>query len=323
MLDLFCQLFFFNRLRQVYALAALSDQAHTATFHIVRYHQAWMEEDRLYIQTELCQGSLAGEVAAKSGLSLHRRYKLLREICLALEFLHNNGMVHLDIKPDNIFVKNDQFKLGDFGLVTKISISSESKSTEDIEEGDSRYMSMELLAGDHSDLTKSDIFSLGATIYEICLGRPLPLNGPEWHDIRSGRLTPLPPPTPPPHDADRHHPHSNYNNNYESDHSDLMTIMEQMLHPNASQRPAASELLQRRQLLSDEQKALLVERTKVQQANMALQQLHHQQQQQQKPISPLPPRRMGIPPLMIMPQRGLRRATTWDGHSLSHEFSTT
>jgi serine/threonine protein kinase len=33
-----------------------------------------------------------------------RRYKFLREICLALEFIHKNGMVHLDIKPENIFV---------------------------------------------------------------------------------------------------------------------------------------------------------------------------------------------------------------------------
>ena len=48
---------------QVYALAALSDQADTATFHIVRYHQAWMEDDRLFIQTELCQGNLSKEVA--------------------------------------------------------------------------------------------------------------------------------------------------------------------------------------------------------------------------------------------------------------------
>lgn len=170
----------------MYALAALSDQAHTATFHIVRYHQAWMEDQRLYTQTELCQGSVADEVA-KSGLSLNRKYKLLREICLALEFLHNNSMVHLDINPDNIFVKNDQFKLGDFGLVTKIWENNSSNSNDDVEEGDSRYMSMELLAGDHTDLTKSDISSLGATVYEICLGRPLPVNGQEWQDIRSGR----------------------------------------------------------------------------------------------------------------------------------------
>ena len=244
-----------------------------------------MEEDRLYIQTELCQGSVADEVAKnENGLPLVRRYKLLREICLALEFLHQNNMVHLDIKPDNIFVKNDQFKLGDFGLVTKISISSD--SNDDVEEGDSRYMSMELLAGDHTDLTKSDIFSLGATLYEISLRRPLPLNGQEWQDFRAGRLTPLP-----------------QARNPQEEDPELMTMLEQMMHPTAKQRPAASELLKRRQLLSDEQKALI----KVVEANMALQQIQLTKQHEQHPHPPHLPMR-----------RGLQRANTWNGHSLIH-----
>jgi wee1-like protein kinase len=132
---------------QVYALSTLSDQADTAAFHIVRYHQAWMEENRLYIQTELCSCTLDAEMK-RGPLSVERRYKLLREILVALEFIHRNGMVHLDIKPENVFVKNDQYKLGDFGLVSTTTNNS------DVEEGDSRYMSMELLSGEHDDLTK-------------------------------------------------------------------------------------------------------------------------------------------------------------------------
>jgi hypothetical protein len=93
-------------LKEVYALAALSDRSDTATFHIVRYHQAWMEEERLYIQTELCTTTLQAEMqmAAPRQLPLATRYKCLREILLALNFIHNNQMVHLDIKPENIFV---------------------------------------------------------------------------------------------------------------------------------------------------------------------------------------------------------------------------
>ena len=71
---------------QVYALAALSDQADTATFHIVRYHQAWMEENRLYIQTELCSAALSDEIKRHNVLTEQRRWKFLREILLALEF---------------------------------------------------------------------------------------------------------------------------------------------------------------------------------------------------------------------------------------------
>jgi hypothetical protein len=159
-------------LQEVYALAALSDETTAAAMHIVRYHQAWMEGNRLYIQTELCDGSLEGEM--ERGLDEKRRYKLLREMGLALDLVHRSGMIHLDIKvcamscwflcasllvfsttsgnpsmkPENIFIRHDQYKLGDFGLVSKI------ENHDDVEEGDSRYMSMELLSGDLDDLTK-------------------------------------------------------------------------------------------------------------------------------------------------------------------------
>jgi wee1-like protein kinase len=252
---------------KVYALAALSDQADTANFHIVRYHQAWIEDDRLYIQTELCSGTLADEVSRDGQLSVSRTYKLLREILLALDFIHRHNMVHLDIKPENIFLKNDQYKLGDFGLVTKLSAS------QDVEEGDSRYMSLELLSGDRNcDLTKSDVFSLGATMYELCLRRPLPMNGQEWQDIRAGRLS---------EDLDK------------VVDAELASIIRRMMDVVSLNRPSPLSLLKHPQLLSDEQKALNVEKSKVIQANL---QLAAQQQ------------RFGEPP-----KRRLMRSNTWNG----------
>lgn len=144
-------------------------------------------------------------------------------------------------------------------------------SDNDVEEGDSRYMSMELLSGDHTDLTKSDIFSLGITMYEILLCRPLPMNGPEWQDIRAGTLAPMP-------------------------HTDMTSIVTQMMHPQAASRPTASQLLQHRELLS-EQKRLMAEMTKVKQANMEL----------------------AAKVQMIQPvKRGLQRANTWNGSSMPY-----
>jgi len=253
-------------LQEVYALASLGDLACEGEMHIVRYHQAWMEEGntRLYIQTELCELTLLEEVKieyasmsvsmARGSSALQkngiltgekRRYKLLREMLLALDLVHKSGLIHLDIKPENIFIKNDQYKLGDFGLVSKIE-----KNHSDVEEGDARYMAMELLTGDLEDLTKSDIFSLGATLYEICLGRgplSLPSSGPEWQAIRHGTLLPMPH-TPP----------------------DLQAILRDMMAPDRCHRPSAEELLKKRQLLSEEQRQLIVERNKVTAANMAL-----------------------------------------------------
>jgi serine/threonine protein kinase len=191
---------------------------------------------------------------------------------LALEFLHrsNNGMCHLDIKPENIFIKKDPdvFKLGDFGLVAKLDFHR------DVEEGDSRYMSMELLSGDHQDLTKSDIFSLGATLYEISVGRPLPMNGDEWQAIRAGSLQPLPD-TP----------------------FEMEMIIRECMNPTYSNRPSAAELLKRPQLLSKEQKLLMSERNKVFQAKLAL-----AQQAQNFKGGPPPPS-----------AGGLVRRNTWSG----------
>lgn len=197
--------------------------------------------------------------------SVPRRFKLLREILLALDLIHGNDMVHLDIKPENIFIKGDQYKLGDFGLVSKVTTEND-----DVEEGDSRYMSLELMSDDHKDLTKSDIFSLGATLYEVCAGKPLPANGEEWHAIRRGAL-----------DFD-----TRTTTVAESDASDdgrsrsitvssytppeLKDIVRNMMSENSSSRLSASELLRKKPLLSKEQRQLITEQNKVKAAYESL-----------------------------------------------------
>jgi len=176
---------------------------------------------------------------------LNRRYNLLREMLLALELLHKSNLVHLDIKPDNIFIKSGQFKLGDFGLVSM----ARSQARNDVEEGDSRYMSLELLNDDHSNLTKSDIFSLGATLYEVCLGRPLPCDGVEWQQLRQGQLmlmqeTPI----------------------------EFQNIIASMMSRDPNDRPAAEILLQKRQLMSESERQLQIEKNRVAQLQGAMQQ---------------------------------------------------
>jgi len=78
----------------------------------------------------------------------------------------------LDIKPENIlYSKTDKYKIADLGL----SRISKRHQGEDIVEGDSRYLAIELLndigVGGLPDLTKADIFSLGMTCYELMIGK--------------------------------------------------------------------------------------------------------------------------------------------------------
>mmetsp|Transcript_27430 Transcript_27430/g.54872 ORF Transcript_27430/g.54872 Transcript_27430/m.54872 type:complete len:780 (-) Transcript_27430:89-2428(-) len=235
-------------LREVHALAALCKKADVRAFHIVRYFQSWLEDDgTLYIQTELCSATLRdemtgnainGERVAKKNRStstprdkidIHRQFKILREMLLALELLHEQGMVHLDIKPENILIKDNMYKLGDFGLVHGFSNGDgceKISSTSDVEEGDSRYMPKDLLSDDCKDLTKCDIFSLGATVYEVCSGKPLPSNGQHWQDLRNGLLSGIP----------------------FSKSPCLFAIIKDMMHPDPDKRPTASDLLSRKEL---------------------------------------------------------------------------
>lgn len=230
------------KMKEIYALAALSDSSCGGAFHIVRYHHSWVEGSgcdepkRLFIQMELCDHTLVqeieqGRLAQDNG---DRLFKLLREMCLALNVIHTNNLVHLDVKPDNIFIKDDKFKLGDFGLANSIDAG-------DTDEGDNRYMAREMLAFHSVDRARCDIFSLGATMYRICLGRELPGSGDEWNDIRNDKLDQL-----------------------EGTHPELKRYIAEMMHPDPSKRPTAKELLTREFLLSDQEKQLLAQRRQVQ-----------------------------------------------------------
>lgn len=230
------------KMKEIYALAALSDSSCGGAFHIVRYHHSWVEGSgcdepkRLFIQMELCDHTLVqeieqGRLAQDNG---DRLFKLLREMCLALNVIHTNNLVHLDVKPDNIFIKDDKFKLGDFGLANSIDAG-------DTDEGDNRYMAREMLAFHSVDRARCDIFSLGATMYRICLGRELPGSGDEWNDIRNDKLDQL-----------------------EGTHPELKRYIAEMMHSDPSKRPTAKELLTREFLLSDQEKQLLAQRRQVQ-----------------------------------------------------------
>jgi len=131
--------------------------------------------------------------------------------------------VHLDLKPENIYMKYSVegertsapiYKIGDLGLL------SDADNSKVYMEGDSRYLSRELLLDDMSCLRKSDIFALGATIYEICRKKPLPRNGAEWTEIRDGIL----------HIPDRFSP-------------EFCDLLLSMVRPQPSSRPSAEDIV--------------------------------------------------------------------------------
>ncbi|KHJ88658.1 hypothetical protein OESDEN_11547, partial [Oesophagostomum dentatum] len=90
--------------------------------NIVRFEKAWEERGRLYIQTELCGANLADYRSHLGVLTDAELWKVLHDMVQALHHMHSNGMLHMDVKPSNIFVADDSScKLGDFGLAVDIN----------------------------------------------------------------------------------------------------------------------------------------------------------------------------------------------------------
>ncbi|KAK6940951.1 Protein kinase domain, partial [Dillenia turbinata] len=167
-------------LMEIQALAALGSHE-----NIVGYYSSWFENEKLYTQMELCDCSLS-IIKSSQTLSEGQVLEAMHQIATALQIIHGKGVAHLGGKPDNIYVKNGIYKLGDFGCTTLLDGSLS------IEEGDVRYMPHEILIGKYDHLDKVDIFSLGAAIYELIIGLPLPESGPQVSNLREGKLTLLP-----------------------------------------------------------------------------------------------------------------------------------
>ncbi|CAL1271556.1 unnamed protein product [Larinioides sclopetarius] len=145
----------------------------------VKFYKAWEEKQILYIQIELCKCSLSQYAEENHDITENVVWYFLCDLLQAVKHLHDHNLVHLDIKPENIFITEDGIcKLGDFGLVHDIT-----KPISDACEGDPKYIAPEVMEG---KFTKAaDIFSLGITILEVAVDLDLPNGDETWHKLRN------------------------------------------------------------------------------------------------------------------------------------------
>ena len=101
---------------------------------------------------------------------LHALCEALAQVCDGLSFIHSRGLLHRDVKPGNILVRQDRrATLVDFGLAKRMTDSEITDHGHVV--GTYRYMSPEQARGEAVD-RRSDLYSLGATLYELIAGRP-------------------------------------------------------------------------------------------------------------------------------------------------------
>jgi len=100
--------------------------------------------------------------------------RLAIKVCEALQHVHEQGVVHRDVKPDNILLRNDELPvLADFGLSSRQASGSGREILQIMPQfsGTPAYMSPEQIRGEHVD-ARSDLYSFGCMLYELVVGRP-------------------------------------------------------------------------------------------------------------------------------------------------------
>ncbi|XP_070591660.1 wee1-like protein kinase [Erythrolamprus reginae] len=235
-----------NALREVYAHAVLGQHS-----HVVRYFSAWAEDDHMLIQNEYCNGGSLADAISENYRNM--RYfgepelkDLLLQVARGLKYIHSMSLVHMDIKPSNIFISRTSipttiseegdedewsssrvvFKIGDLGHVTRIA-------SPQVEEGDSRFLANEVLQENYNYLPKADIFALALTLICAAGAEPLPANGDQWHEIRQGRLPKIP----------------------QVLSQELLDLLKVMINPDPEKRPSAVALVKHSALLSTARKS--------------------------------------------------------------------
>ena len=198
---------YFNLERIIKDISKNADNIYYPYIH--KYNDCWIEEAKqkeknivnkkiIYMVSNYCpNGNLVEFInkikdcikCTESIFNYNFYWDIIFQMMISLDFLHKLGYIHLDIKPTNYLIDGDgKLELTDFSLSIKENEIDKLLSLYQYE-GDSKYISPEMFYKQYNKINhKTDIFSLGLSIYELLSDNNLPLNGEIWQKIRKENI---------------------------------------------------------------------------------------------------------------------------------------
>ncbi|HZJ54772.1 MAG TPA: serine/threonine-protein kinase, partial [Myxococcaceae bacterium] len=156
---------------------------------------------RVYCVMEMLEGQSLTELLSKEQPGVARAVGIIRQVCDALQAAHEVGVIHRDVKPDNLFVLErdgrDFVKVLDFGVAKLVAPLGDVPMTTTVEGtivGTPAYMAPEQATGGNAD-ARTDLYSVGVVLYELLAGHP-PFQAPAFGQLVAQVLSSPPPPLP-------------------------------------------------------------------------------------------------------------------------------
>jgi serine/threonine-protein kinase len=159
--------------------------------HIVPLLTAGAAGDLLYYTMPFIEGeSLRARLARERELPVRDALRILRDVADALGYAHGRGVVHRDVKPDNVLLSGGHALVADFGIAKALSQSGGASglTSVGVAIGTPSYMAPEQAAGDPNVDHRADLYAFGAMAYEMLAGRP-PFAGMSPHQVLAAHVT--------------------------------------------------------------------------------------------------------------------------------------
>jgi serine/threonine-protein kinase len=161
--------------------------------HILPLFDSGAAEGLLYYVMPFVAGeTLRSRLERERQLPVRDAVRIAREIADALDYAHRHGVIHRDVKPENILLHDDHVVVADFGIALAVQQAGGQRMTQTgLSLGTPQYMAPEQAMGERTVDARADVYALGAVLYEMLAGEP-PFTGPTAQAIVARVMTESP-----------------------------------------------------------------------------------------------------------------------------------